>query len=106
MCRTVRPLSLTLDVDSHCPIAAGSAKVASGGRWPNSNHGVCGDAIDSNQRWAQPSSGPYPVYTEGQVLDIDISITAQHDGRHSFAVCDIKDQTNECFGNPANLLER
>lgn len=76
----------------HCLAAGGPGVTQASTRWPNSKHGVCGD----------PASGPLDheaggkfatppriaaTYAQGQIIDIQVDLTAWHAGRFLFGLC-------------------
>lgn len=64
--------------------------------------GVCGDPWTGTHK-DEVSSGIYATgiitrnYTQGQLIDVKIEITANHGGWHSFYLCPEKNLTEECF---------
>ena len=84
-------------------------------RWPHGQYGMCGDAYsDSKPRKHEAggefySSGLYTTYAQGQVMDIHVTTTTNHNGKFGFRICKVsggydtaaeneKQQlTEECF---------
>lgn len=95
----VDPASRNLQRNSnhcpHCLAAGGPGKTFEGGKtWPNSLHGVCGDAYDAPKdheaggKFATPKKIA-AVYIQGQTIAIRMKITAPHGGRFSFGICPV-----------------
>lgn len=103
----------------HCLAAGGPGLTfADGRKWPNSQHGVCGDPItgpfdhEGGGKFATPPKIA-AVYTQGQVITIKIVVTAWHGGRFSFGMCPVdgasgvaerRVATQQCFD--LNRLEQ
>jgi predicted carbohydrate-binding protein with CBM5 and CBM33 domain len=81
----------------HCLPAGGPGKTYANGRvWPNSLHGVCGDAHDGPRDHEAGGKFATPpkiaaVYLQGQVVTLRVKITAPHGGRFSFGLCPVPD---------------
>ena len=91
-------------------------------RWPQGNHGLCGDSYyDSQPRNHEAGctyyqKGLFTNYTQGQVMDIEIVTTTNHNGRFGFRICKVnggydsamenekKELTEECFDQ--NILQQ
>ena len=91
-------------------------------RWPRGNHGLCGDSFYDTAPRNHEAGGTYyqkgvhTNYTQGQVMDIDIDITTNHNGRFGFRICKVnggydsavenekKELTEECFDQ--NILQQ
>jgi len=78
---------------SLCPnLHAGTGVVSAGGAtWPEGQHGLCGDPAPSDRPheaggrfWTGAVTG---TYTEGQVANLTVKLTAHHMGRFGFRIC-------------------
>lgn len=64
-------------------------------RWPKGNHGLCGDSYYDVQPRNHEAGGMYyqkglyTNYTQGQVMDIEVVTTTNHNGRLGFRICKI-----------------
>ncbi|KAL4448120.1 hypothetical protein ABPG75_005339 [Micractinium tetrahymenae] len=76
--------------------AGGTAVVGAGGAvWPAGQHGLCGDPATLAEPRPHEAGGafwtgavaPASVFTEGQVANLTIRLTANHMGRFTFRVC-------------------
>ena len=48
---------------------------------------------------------PAATYNQGQIITVSLTLTANHGGRHQFAVCPGGTrQGQSCFDNPNNML--
>lgn len=75
--------------------------------------GICGDPYNQPQPRDHEAGGKYASgiisrrYTEGQLIDVDVDITANHKGWFEFRLCpnnDVKKVASQtCFDN--NLLK-
>ncbi len=66
-----------------------------------------GTLIQAAGRTHLPSCPRAATYVQGQEIDIALTITANHGGRHQFAVCPQGVSGGQsCFDNPANALRR
>jgi hypothetical protein len=67
--------------------------------WPIGNKGLCGDKASAKpQDQKYLAAGPVAAtYTSGQVIDIDLSISAYHKGRVSFSICNSATLSESCF---------
>lgn len=84
-----------LNLQPNAPLL-GVAATSQNGPWPNGKHGVCGDALDGPQKYMQPRAVT-ETYTVGQIIDIQVTITAYHKGRVEFAVCPNSIPDEQCF---------
>lgn len=59
------------------------------------------DAFDGPVQWVSQA-----VYDEGQVIDIEVTVTANHKGHFEFYLCtDVDNPTQECFDqNPLEFV--
>ena len=90
------------DYCPQCLAAGGPSSVSSGANWPNGKHGVCGDPYSQPQPRNHEAGGKYygggasqATYTEGQVIDINVYLTAYHKGDFTFRICKIDGVTVE-----------
>jgi len=87
-------------------------------QWNTENNGrcgICGDQADLPVRQHESPGGIYAngvivrEYTEGQMIDVVIEVTANHKGHFTFKICpnnDVtQDPTQDCFDEPDNLLK-
>eukprot|EP00121_Abeoforma_whisleri_P000758 Awhi_evm1s671 len=90
----------------HCLSAGGPGHISGltpGGNyiWPETKkssvrQGLCGNPADSDLVYQQP--GPISkTYQSGQIIDIQIQITAHHKGHFEFWLCDQAEVTFECL---------
>eukprot|EP00121_Abeoforma_whisleri_P005545 Awhi_evm1s5028 len=90
----------------HCLSAGGPGFIQSvtpGGKfnWPETQtssvrQGLCGNPVNSDLVYQKP--GPVSqTYKSGQVIDIQIAITAHHKGHFEFWLCDQAEVTFECL---------
>jgi len=79
-----------------------------GTQWNSKNKGKCGicgdrwDGVRENETPGKYATGTIVAnYTEGQVIDVQVRITANHKGWVEFRLCENnnpkKDKTQECF---------
>lgn len=47
---------------------------------------------------------PTVTYTQGSTISITLFLSANHGGRHQFAICPSGVPNQDCFNNPANAL--
>lgn len=79
----------------------GPSACSAGGslEWPAGRHGMCGDPYTGERKHEYggvSATGTITgTYTEGQVVNMTIVITAAHKGRFMFRVCVIQDPTSE-----------
>ena len=58
----------------------------------------CGRIRLSSQRWKFYNGGEIQeTYTAGSIIDIEIGITAHHNGHFEFFLCDSEELTLECL---------
>lgn len=78
------------------PLSAGVAVVSAGGAiWPAGQRSMCGDSATLAQPRPHEAGGvfwtgavpPASVFTEGQVANLTIRLTANHMGRFTFRIC-------------------
>ena len=96
----------------HCFNAGGTGNVASNtpgsGKWPYpetkasvSRAGLCGDAAgdDFHLKGGKFYNGGeiQETYTAGSIIEIEIGVTAHHNGHFEFFLCDSDDLTLECL---------
>ena len=64
--------------------------------YPNGKHGICGDPYVAPQPRKHEANGQYwsgksqMTYTEGQVADLNVVLTAYHKGYFEFRICKIE----------------
>jgi len=115
------PARNVLARDNSCPqcLNAGTTDSVSAKktlRWPEGRHGLCGDSYDGESA-PRPheaggiyyKKGVYTSYVQGQVIDIDILTTTNHNGKFGFRICKVsggfdsaaeneqKELSEECF---------
>ncbi|KFM24396.1 hypothetical protein F751_3114 [Auxenochlorella protothecoides] len=89
------------DYCKQCLNAGGPSACSAGGslEWPAGRHGMCGDPYTGERKHEYggvSATGTITgTYTEGQVVNMTIVITAAHKGRFMFRVCVIQDPTSE-----------
>ena len=114
------PARNVLAHDDTCPqcLNAGTTEAVSAKKtlkWPQGRHGLCGDAYedsvprDHEAGGAFYKRGLFTSYVQGQVIDIDILTTTNHNGKFGFRICKVSggydgaeenektELTEECF---------
>lgn len=83
------------DYCPHCLAAGGPQVVGAGMTYPEGNNGICGDPITDPAPRKHEAGGKYwtgnpaATYKKGQVIEIDLTITTNHNGRFSFSICPV-----------------
>lgn len=100
------------DYCPHCLAAGGPRVVGDGLTFPEGRNGICGDPYTDPMPRNHEAGGKYwtgtpaAVYLEGQTMEIDITVTTNHNGRFQFRICKIdgvskkaerKQLTEECL---------
>ncbi|KAK2080198.1 hypothetical protein QBZ16_000051 [Prototheca wickerhamii] len=87
------------DYCPQCLNAGGPSAVGGGSTWPVGQHGICGDPASGplkHEYGGVSATGTLTAnYTEGQEIDIKVTITAAHLGRFGFRICVIQHPTLE-----------
>lgn len=124
---SVPPSRNILAKDQYCPhcLNGGTVDDVSAKktlRWPQGNHGLCGDSFydtvprDHEAGGTYYQQGLHTNYTQGQIMDVEIVTTTNHNGRFGFRICKVsggyngaveneeKGLTEECFDQ--HILEQ
>lgn len=89
------------DYCPQCLSAGGPGVVGSGASFPNGKNGVCGDPYTSPSPRNHEANGKYwtgvsqATYTEGQIIELDVVLTAYHKGDFDFRICKIQGTSAE-----------
>lgn len=81
------------DYCPHCLNAGGVATVSASGTltWPGGQHGICGDPFQGPRKHEFGgkfyTGKPAVTYAQGQVAQIEVYISTNHNGRFRFRIC-------------------
>ena len=81
----------------HCLNGGTSKEVSNLGAWtwPKGRHGLCGDPWNDKAPRQHEAGGKfytpglYTTYDKGQVIDIEVLLTTNHNGRFKFRICKV-----------------
>jgi hypothetical protein len=90
------------DYCKQCLSAGGPSAVSNGASWPNGKHGICGDPYSQTRPRNHEAGGKYygngisqATFTSGDVIDLEVVLTAYHKGEFDFRICKINGITEE-----------